>query len=141
MLKNILKTFGIIVGSGVVLTCVLGLIAWRLLIGDPWAGLGLIIISCFSYPIGLIIGIVLVNKLLYYEGSLLFGILGFILGGLLAGVIMFVPGPGRLIDALITGWTTSLVYSVIAFILIIVVVPLTFTLGYCFVKKSNDTTE
>ena len=136
MLKAVLKTFGMVLGSGLVLACVTGLISWRLLIGDPWVGLGIFVVLCFSYPIGLIIGIVLVKKLLRCKGSLLFGILGFILGVVLVGVIVFFLGPLKLIP----GWAHP-AHTTIEFILVFIVVPLSFTLGYCLVKKGTGTTR
>lgn len=49
---------------------------------DSLAGgfIGLII----GYPLGVIIGIIWVNKVLHYYGSLLFGVIGSILGTLVA---------------------------------------------------------
>ena len=140
MPKIILKTLGVVAGSSIIFGSLVGFLIyiWGVTTGDVFAGLGAVVIGVvIGYPIGTVVGILLVRKVLRYKGSLTFGILGFIFGGFLSGVIMFVLGPVRLIDALISGWVTSPVYAMIAFILIIVVVPLSFVLGYYSNKKHD----
>jgi hypothetical protein len=133
MLKLILKTFCVVLGNGFVLTFVAGFMTWLLTMGNHLWGFGVLVVGCFSYPIGMIFGIVLVNKLLHYQGSLLFGILGFILVVIVVGLIIFFLGPFRLIP----GWGFSPVLPIIGLILLFVVVPLSLTLGYCLVNKST----
>ncbi|UCD07982.1 MAG: hypothetical protein JSU79_06380 [Dehalococcoidales bacterium] len=140
MTKIIFKTIGVVAGSSIIFGSLVGFLTyiWGVTTGDVFAGLGAVVIGIvIGYPIGAVVGIILVRKVLRYKGSLIFGILGFILGGFLSGVIIFVIGPVRLIDALISGWATSPVYAMIAFFLIVVVVPLSFALGYSFIKQDD----
>ena len=130
-----------VAGSSIIIGSLAGFLTylWGITTGDVFAGLGAVIIGVvIGYPIGVVVGIILVRKVLHYKGSLLFGILGFVLGGFLSGIIMMVLGPVRLLDAFISGWATSPVYAMTAFILILVVVPLSFTIGYCLVMKGTE---
>ena len=140
MPKVKLKVLGVVAGSSVIFGSLVGFLTfiWGVTTGDVFAGLGAVVIGVVvGYPIGVLVGIILVRKVFRYKGSFIFGILGFILGGFMSGAIMFVLGPVRLIDALISGWLTAPVYAIIAFILIIVVAPLSFALGYCYIKKDD----
>jgi hypothetical protein len=52
--------------------------------GDGWGGLiGAVLGLAFGYPFGVFIGILFFKKKLRYEGSLLFGLIGTVVGGVL----------------------------------------------------------
>lgn len=126
MLKTMLKTFGVVLGSGVVFGGVACLITWGITLGDPYGGLYAILFGILiGYPIGVIIGIVLVNKLLHYRGSLVFGILGAIVGG----VIAYFALQYMIVAAM--GPTIGLIGQILVF----AGPPLLGTLGYCLRRR------
>ncbi len=90
------KIFGILVGSGLVFGVIIVLIgAWGGFLRGfggptPQVNYGFIF---GGYPTGVIIGLLLVNRLLHYQGSLLWGILSVIVGGaIIMGVTVIIPG-------------------------------------------------
>ena len=90
------NTFGMLVGSGLVFGVIIVLIgAWGGFLRGfgtptPQVNYGFIF---GSYPTGVIIGLLLVNRLLHYQGSLLWGILSVIVGGaIIMGVTVIIPG-------------------------------------------------
>ena len=105
------KTYIIVLGSGLVFGFIVGLVT-SLLLGDPW-GLPFLIWGALGLPIGLFIGIILTNKVLHYRGSILYGIFGLILAVIIVGLIWFFLG-----------------HVFIGLILIITVIPVFTTLGY-----------
>lgn len=128
MLKTMLKTFGVVVGSALVFAFVAGLITLGVMIGDVYAGLTALVVGIVvGYPIGVLIGIVLVNKLLHYQGSLVFGILGAILGG----VIAYFALQYMIVAAM--GPTIGLIGQILVF----AGPPLLGTLGYCLRRREE----
>lgn len=91
------NTFGMLVGSGLVFGVIIVLIgAWGGFLRGfgtptPQVNYGFIF---GSYPTGVIIGLLLVNRLLHYQGSLLWGILSIIIGGaVVVGIVSIIPTP------------------------------------------------
>ncbi len=91
-----LKTFGIAVGSGLVfgvIAALIGLIAAPTLgLHDSFVGYlaGAFWGFLIGYPIGPIIGLFLVNRLLHYRGSSLYGTLSIIIGGAVVVGIVYI---------------------------------------------------
>lgn len=55
---------------------------------DGWGGLvGVIMGIVIGYPVGVFIGLFIFKKFLHYNGSLLFGLIGVIIGGILPLVL------------------------------------------------------
>ena len=109
MKGSFLNTFGMLVGSGLVFGVIIILIgAWGGFLrgfGGPSPQLNYGFIFG-GYPTGVIIGLLLVNRLLHYQGSLLWGILSIIIGGaVVVGIVSIIPHvskvPGGLITAIL----------------------------------------
>lgn len=88
------NTFGMLVGSGLVFGVIIVLIgAWGGFLRGfgtptPQVNYGFIF---GSYLTGVIIGLLLVNRLLHYQGSLLWGILSIIIGGaVVVGIVSII---------------------------------------------------
>jgi hypothetical protein len=77
---------GLLFGSATVLIVALALPP------DDMGSLGVAIVGVvISYPIGVIIGLLLVGRLFHYRGSLWLGAVGSILGGALGGALLIGP--------------------------------------------------
>ena len=125
MLKTISKTFGVVAGTGFGVACVAGLITGVIFSGDPNAGSTILGVgTVIGYQIGVIVGIVIVNKYLHYQGSPLFGIIGVIMGGVI---------PYFMFDYVVIG--THLLNDIASWILVFTATPLLGTLGYRLFKK------
>jgi hypothetical protein len=92
--KNVVKFAIMTVGLGIigiVFGLVGALIGGRVLGGDSFGfgALGLALGGVLvGYPMGIVVGIILIKRILYQRGSLLLGILGSIFGAVIAVVIV-----------------------------------------------------
>ena len=90
------KIFGIVVGSSLVFGVIIVLIgAWGGFFRSfgtpqPQLNYGSYGFMFGGYPAGVIIGLLLVNRLLHYQGSLLWGILSIIVGVAVVAGIVFI---------------------------------------------------
>ncbi len=87
------NTFGVVVGSCIVFGVIVALIGARTM--DTGGKLGEVDAAIrgflIGYPIGAIVGLLLVNRLLHYQGSLLWGILSIIIGGaVVVGIVSII---------------------------------------------------
>jgi hypothetical protein len=76
--------------TGILFGLLASLILSRMLEGGyaGWGGLvGALMGMAFGYPAGVFIGIILFKKLLHYSGSILLGLAGVIIGGILPFVL------------------------------------------------------
>jgi hypothetical protein len=80
-MKSILKAAAIIIVSGILFGTAIGFIAGVLDAGDSMAGLVVFMVSSvIGNPVGVIIGIVVANKLFRLRGSIALGIIGMLIG-------------------------------------------------------------
>jgi len=118
--KRIIKFVGMVMGlgiMGVVFGFLVALIGAVMLSGEIFgfgALVGAIGGMLLGYPIGVLVGIVVINWLFHYRGSILFGILG----GFLGGVVTL--GLGEVV-----GLDPSLMFA-----LFFLAVPVMCTVGY-----------
>ncbi len=100
------------------------LLSWLMQDGaGGWGGLvGAILGLAFGYPVGVFLGIVIFKKLLHYNGSLILGLIGVIVGGALPFILAEPLGFNSYGDLL---WGIIIVSS-----------PLMGTIGFNLRKKS-----
>ena len=87
--RNLVRFVGMVIGIGIVgiIVGIAGALTGAFIMKGQLFGfgdlagalMGLIV----GYPIGVMVGIILINKVLHYRGSLLFGVIGSILGAFL----------------------------------------------------------
>jgi hypothetical protein len=89
MMKRVVYPVAMIFGiavAGVILGILSAIILAALLKDgyEGWGGLiGIVMGMSIGYPVGVFIGLVIFKKFLHYNGSLLFGLIGVIIGGVL----------------------------------------------------------
>ena len=117
-----------LLGSAItgILAGILGAVILSALLSDGYAGwgglVGAIMGMAIGYPVGVFIGLVIFKKLLRYSGSLLFGLIGVIVGGIL---------PFVLAEPLSLNLNTNLLWAAV-----IISPPLLGTIGFNLRKKS-----
>ncbi len=121
---------GMLLGSAItgILAGILGAVILSALLSDGYAGwgglVGAIMGMAIGYPVGVFIGLVIFRKLLRYNGSLILGLIGVIVGGILPFVL---AEPLSLILNTIFLWAA-----------IIISPPLLGTVGFNLRKKSTQ---
>ena len=92
MLKTIIKTFGVVVASSLILG-VIGAVIGGNIPGQrgEWAPLGGIFTgTAIGFLIGIFIGLFLVKRFIHYQGSILSGVWAIIVAGVIVGVILLI---------------------------------------------------
>jgi NhaP-type Na+/H+ or K+/H+ antiporter len=127
-MRNVLKYVAMIIGTAVA-GAVFGILAAFLLSwlmqdsAGGWGGLvGIILGLAFGYPVGVFLGMVIFKTLLRYNGSLILGLIGVIVGGALPFILAEPLGLNNYADLL---WACIILSS-----------PLLGTLGFNLRKKS-----
>lgn len=93
---------------------------------DGWGGLiGAIVGMAFGYPVGVFIGIAIFKNLLHYNGSLVSGLIGVVVGGLLPFILAEPAGLNNYVGLM---WAFIILSS-----------PLLGTLGFNLRKKATPT--
>jgi hypothetical protein len=100
------------------------LLAWLMQDGyEGWGGLlGAVLGLAFGYPVGVFIGVIIFRNLLHYSGSLIFGLIGVIAGGILPFVLAEPLGVNN--------------YTGLMWAFIILSSPLLGTIGFNISKKA-----